>query len=234
MKSRGYSLLFGLMICTSVLAFSPSRMDESDTLIRLQKPRFLVFYNPVKNCPALVVWSLSVTDLGRYRRPASQSFLIDNDCPRPRAKSSDYVHTGYQRGHLCPSADRSADIQLMRATFVMSNVAPMCPDLNMQAFAQSEDLSRSLARRGHRCLMVAGAIFGGDSLRQLGESTVTIPDSFFRACIVPDAPSMNIYWLFPNSSHAKRECIFRVSRSDFVATMRKRVKDILNSISEVW
>lgn len=194
----------------------------------------MVFYNPVKNCPALVVWSLSAADLGHYRRPASQSFLTDHDCPRPRAKSSDFVHTGYQRGHLCPSADRSADIELMRATFVMSNVAPMCPDLNMQAFAQSEELSRSIVRHGYRCMMLAGAIFGSDSLRRLGESSVMIPDSFFRACIVPDAPSMNVYWLFPNSDNAKRECTFRVPRSNFVATMRQRVKDILNAISEKW
>lgn len=234
MKSRGYALLFGLMICACAQAFSPSRLDESDSLIRLQKPHFLVYYNINKNCPALVVWSLTKSDLGHQRRPASQSFLTDPACPRPRAKSSDFTRSGYQRGHLCPSADRSADIQLMRATFVMSNVAPMCPDLNMQGFAQAEEHSRSLAWANHRCLLVAGAFFSSDSLRYLNKSSVGIPDSFFRACIVPDAPELSVYWLFPNDAKANREVIFRVSPEAFVSSLRRKVLDIIKTIYKSW
>jgi len=234
MKSRGLSLLFGLMICTSVQAISPCRTDESDSLIRLQKTRFLVYYNINRNCPALVVWSLTKTDLGHHRRPAGQSFLTDPACPRPRAKSSDFTRTGFQRGHLCPSADRSANVGLMRATFVMSNVAPMYPELNMQGFAQAEEHSRSLAWANHRCLLVAGAFFSSDSLRYLGKSSVGIPDSFFRACIVPDAPELSVYWLFPNDTKATREATFRVSSSAFASSLRRKVLDIIKELYKSW
>lgn len=234
MKSRGYSLLFGLMICVSMLAVSPDRPDESDSLICLQKPRFLVYYNINKNAPALVVWSLTKSDLGNHRRPSSQSFLTDPECPRPRAKSSDYVRSGYQRGHLCPSADRSNDTQLMRATFVMSNVAPMIPALNMQGFAQSEELTRSIARSGKRCLMVAGSIFGHDSIKCLVNSCVGIPDTFFRACIVPDAPALSIFWLFPNTAQVTRESPYRVPLMVFRSSMRRKIKIILDEICKIW
>lgn len=234
MKKGSVLLFVGLMICTSVQAFSPGRPDESDSLIRLQKSRFLVYYNINKNCPALVCWSLTKSDLGRHHRPAGQSFLTDPACPRPRAKSSDYTRTGYQRGHLCPSADRSANVELMRATFVMSNVAPMCPGLNMQGFAQAEEHCRALAWANHRCLLVAGAFFSTDSLRYLGKSSVGIPDSFFRACIVPDAPELSVYWLFPNDTQATREATFRVSSSSFASSLRRKVLDIIKELYKSW
>lgn len=234
MKKGSVLLFVGLMICTTVQAFSPCRTDESDSLIRLQKSRFLVYYNINKNCPALVCWSLTKSDLGHHRRPAGQSFLTDPVCPRPRAKSSDYTRTGYQRGHLCPSADRSANVVLMRATFVMSNVAPMCPGLNMQGFAQAEEHSRSLAWANHRCLLVAGAFFSSDSLRYLGKSSIGIPDSFFRACIVPDAPELSVYWLFPNDTKATREATFRVSSSAFASSLRRKVLNIIKEIYKSW
>ena len=222
------------MICTTVQAFSPIRPDESDSLIRLQKSRFLVYYNINRNCPALVVWTLLKSDLGHHRRPTGQSFLIDPECPRPRAKSSDYTRTGFQRGHMCPSADRSSSVQLMRATFVMSNVAPMCPDLNMQGFAQAEEHSRSLAWANHRCLMMAGAFFSNDSLRYLNKSSVGIPDSFFRACIVPDAPQLSVFWLFPNDAKATREVMFRVSPDAFASSLRRKVLDIIKELYKSW
>lgn len=234
MKKGSVLLLVGLMICTSVQAFSPGRPDESDSLIRLQKSRFLVYYNIDRNCPALVVWALSKSDLGHHRRPAGQSFLTDHACPRPRAKSSDFIRTGYQRGHLCPSADRSASVELMRATFVMSNVAPMCPDLNMQGFAQAEEHSRALAWANHRCLLMAGAFFSSDSLRYLNKSSVGIPDSFFRACIVPDAPELSVYWLFPNDAKATREVTFRVSPVAFASSLRRKVLDIIKDLYKSW
>lgn len=234
MKKGSVLLFVGLMICTTVQAFSPGRPDESDSLIRLQKSRFLVYYNINKNCPALVCWSLSRSDLGHHRRPAGQSFLTDPATPRPRAKSSDYTRTGYQRGHLCPSADRSANVELMRATFVMSNVAPMCPGLNMQGFAQAEEHCRALAWANHRCLLMAGAYFSSDSLRYLGKSSVGIPDSFFRACIVPDAPELSVYWLFPNDTKATREATFRVSSSAFASSLRRKVLDIIKELYKSW
>lgn len=234
MINRVFYLAAGLTIFAQAQAFSPERPDENDSLICLQKSRFLVYYNIDKNAPALVLWSLSASDLGNCRRPTSQSFMIDHECPRPRAKSSDFTRSGYQRGHLCPSADRSVSAQLMRATFVMSNVAPMRPVLNMQGFAQSEDLARHIAHSGHRCMMVAGSIFGHDSVRFLVRSSVGIPDSFFRACIVPDDTALSVYWLFPNDSQVTRETPFRVPRVRFLATLRHKVKNILDEFSKLW
>lgn len=225
-------LLFLSMVATiCAVATNPQRLDENDSLVFLQKPSFLIYYNIDKCTPALVVWKLSGAKLGRITRPASKGFAQDRSLPKPRAKSSDFTSTGYQRGHMCPSADWSANVDLMKATFIMSNVAPMTPTLNMVQWAQAEDYSRYLARHGYNCRLIAGAFFSGDSLISLGSSKIGVPDSFFRACIVPSCPRLSVYWLFANDHHQRAESACRVDRSRFLMSIRSKVRFYIDQLN---
>lgn len=230
MSKRVNVLLLGLMMCATGIAFSPQRLDENDSLIFLQKNSYIVFYNINRQIPALVAWNLTKKNLGQWHRPANVSFRQDADCPKPRAKAQNFVNTGYQRGHLCPSADRSADNAQMRATFVMSNVAPMTAVLNTVQWAQAEDYSRCLARYGHECHMMAGA-FISDSAQLLSVSSmIHVPDSFFRACIVHDAPQLSVYWLMANDTIRRSETACRVGRRRFLMSLRKKVRIIFDNL----
>lgn len=230
MSKRVNVLLLGLMVCAAGYTFSPQRLDENDSLIFLQKNGYVVFYNIDRQIPALVAWNLTEKNLGRFHRPANVSFRQDAECPKPRAKAQSFVNTGYQRGHLCPSADRSADNVQMRATFVMSNVAPMTAVLNTVQWAQAEDYSRCLVRYGHECHMMAGA-FISDSVQLLSMSSmIQIPDSFFRACIVHDAPQLSVYWLMANDTIRRSETACRVGRRKFLMSLRKKVRIIFDNL----
>lgn len=223
-------LLLGLMICAAGYAFSPQRLDGDDSLIFLQKNSYVVYYNIARQIPALVAWNLTKKNLGRHHRPSNVSFRQDVECPKPRAKAQSYVNTGYQRGHLCPSADRSADNTQMRATFVMSNVAPMTVVLNTVQWAQAEDYSRLLAKYGHDCHLMAGA-FISDSVQLLSMSSmIQVPDSFFRACIVHDAPQLSVYWLMANDTIRRSETACRVGRRRFLMSLRKKVRIIFDQL----
>ena len=223
-------LLLGLMMCQAGYAFSPQRLDEDDSLIYLQKNSYVVFYNIDRQIPALVAWNLTKKNLGRHHRPANISFRQDVECPKPRAKAQSFVNTSYQRGHLCPSADRSSDNAQMRATFVMSNVAPMTAVLNTVQWAQAEDYSRCLARFGYDCHLMAGA-FLSDSAQLLSMSSkIHVPDSFFRACIVHDAPQLSVYWLMANDTIRRSETACRVGRRRFLLSLRKKVRVIFDTL----
>lgn len=228
---RRVSVLFlGLIMCAAVWPFSPQRIDESDSLIFLQKNGYIIYYNIDRQIPALVAWNLTKKHLGRWHRPANVSFRQDVNCPKPRAKAQSYVNSGYQRGHLCPSADRSADNVQMRATFIMSNVAPMTPQLNTIQWAQAEDYSRCLVRYGHECHLMAGA-FLSDSAKLLSMSSmIHVPDSFFRACIVHDAPQLSVFWLMANDTIRRSETACRVGRRRFLMSLRKKVRIIFDQL----
>lgn len=230
MVRRVSVLLIGLTMCAAGFTSSPQRIDDDDSIIHLQKNGFVIYYNIDRQIPALVAWNLTKKNLGRDHRPSNISFRQDIKCPKPRAKAQSFVNSGYQRGHLCPSADRSADVTRMRATFIMSNVAPMTPALNMVQWAQAEDYSRSMARYGHECHMLAGAFLSEEVQLLSLSSMIHVPDSFFRACIVHDAPRLSVYWLMANDTIRRNESACRVSRRRFLMSLRKKVRIIFDQL----
>ena len=77
----------------------------------------------------------------------------------------DYAGTGYDRGHMCPSAHRTASEEANVATFVMTNMQPQLHTLNAGPWKSLETWERKLASTSgsrHRALrsQVAAATFG--------------------------------------------------------------------------
>lgn len=64
-------------------------------------------------------------DIGETER---RQFYPDPEISTPTPK--DYTNTGYDRGHLCPSKDRSDTVQNNQAVFTMLNIFPQAPDNN--------------------------------------------------------------------------------------------------------
>ena len=44
--------------------------------------------------------------------------------------TTDYSGSGYDRGHMCPSADRTVTVADNQQVFYMSNMVPHAPDNN--------------------------------------------------------------------------------------------------------
>jgi DNA/RNA endonuclease G (NUC1) len=44
--------------------------------------------------------------------------------PRFRSKNSDYLNSGYDRGHMAPAANNRSSTQTMQETFSLANVSP--------------------------------------------------------------------------------------------------------------
>ncbi len=72
----------------------------------------------------------------------------------------DYHDSGYDRGHLCPSADRQDSPSDNSLTFLMTNIQPQLHELNEGPWEKLEEYERELARRHDAELfIVAGGIF---------------------------------------------------------------------------
>jgi endonuclease G len=100
-----------------------------------------------------VSWCLKESDLGNAPRA---EFFPDPELPRSfkRVKPSDYNGSGFDRGHMCPHADRGATEQMSEATFVMTNIIPQSPPCNQKAWADLEDHCRDLVRKKHKTLYI--------------------------------------------------------------------------------
>lgn len=130
-------LIVAVMICLC-------KHDGLAQCIILVNPNYIVQFNPKTNLAEQVTWEVLPDNLGRLPRKKMR-FQTDWRTPRPRANTKHYTRSGYQRGHLCPSADFNSRYDLMRSTYLLSNIVPMRDTLNCRSWYQTEVRCRAEA-----------------------------------------------------------------------------------------
>lgn len=122
----------------------------------LIKPQYALSYNAYKRTANWVSWELSKTWLGTADR--QNDFRPDNTLPAGwnRILPTDYTNTGFDRGHLCPSADRTKTIEDNSSTFLMTDIIPQAPELNRESWTYLEDYCREIVKKGHKAYIIAG------------------------------------------------------------------------------
>jgi len=64
-----------------------------------------------------------------------------------KVRPNDYTGSGYDRGHIAPSADRTRNEADNSATFLMSNRMPQVPEINKGVWGDLEEYCRRLVER---------------------------------------------------------------------------------------
>jgi endonuclease G len=155
----------------------------------MQKPYFALSYNDQKGTPNWVSWHLSEYYLGKA--PRKQRFDTDSELPKEftHITHADYTDSGFDRGHMCPHADRALDKTMSYATFVMTNIVPQSHQNNAGAWESLEVYERYLAKKGKDLFIVAGPIGKGGAGSKgqettLGHGKVTVPEKVFKVILV--------------------------------------------------
>ena len=184
----------------------PTDADPSDDLV-LDKGTFVLSYNVKRKAANWVAWRLTAADLGTAKR--TKGFVEDLDIPLDaRARDADYRGSGFDRGHLCPSADRTSSPEANATTFVLSNVHPQTHDLNAGPWEKLEAHERDLAKRGYTVWIVAGALFGTQTMRG-----ISVPKASWKALIASrgpiDSTAVVIGVVIPNTTGILRDSFTR-------------------------
>lgn len=154
-----------------------------DYLIR--RPQYVLSYNPRRGVANWVAWNLNRTHFGDV--PRSPSFQADPTLPErfPRILSSDYTGSGYSRGHLVRSEERTATAEDNAATFLMTNVIPQHQDLNGGPWLDLErHLQDEAQRRGREIYVIAGGTFTADPPTLRDRGRVQIPEATWKIAVL--------------------------------------------------
>jgi uncharacterized repeat protein (TIGR01451 family) len=113
-------------------------------------------YSDNLGLPNWVSWNLTNTDLGSSGR--NSSFYTDTNLPPNfyRVTTDDYSGSGYDRGHMCPSADRTDSTNDNKLVFFMSNIIPQASGNNSGVWGTFEGYCRTLAESGNEVLITCG------------------------------------------------------------------------------
>ncbi|MBP3741643.1 MAG: DNA/RNA non-specific endonuclease [Treponema sp.] len=131
----------------------------------MEKPQFTLSYNNKTHNPNWVAWHLCAEDLGDADR--ANNFRPDQTLPLGwyAVRKADYKFTayGFDRGHLCPSADRTASEEDNSETFLMTNMVPQSPDNNRIVWVALEKYEREQVLAGREAYIFAGPVGRGGS-----------------------------------------------------------------------
>lgn len=164
----------------------PSPTSTSDPRSFLSvKSGYVLSYNSDRKVPNWVSWELDASELGSVNR--QDDFRPDDTLPAnlPQAALADYVNSGFDRGHMCPSGDRTQTIAANSQTFLLSNMVPQAANNNRGPWEELEAECRNLAGAGKQLFIVAGGAFSNTS-KPIG-SGVSVPDQTFKVVVVLDA-----------------------------------------------
>ncbi len=156
----------------------------------LLKPQFALSYHRSQGKPNWVSWHLTTRWLGSAAR--QDNFRPDSQLPPTwyRVTSASYAGSGFDRGHNCPSADRTSTAADNSATFLMTNMMPQAPRNNQRTWAGLEEFCRRQLQNGANELYVVCGSYGRGGTGSEGYKTtldqghVTVPARVWKVVVI--------------------------------------------------
>jgi endonuclease G len=168
---------------------NPSNAGASFSNLLLSKSQYAVSYNCYRGTPNWVSWQLNTSWLGSA--PRQDDFRADTTLPSGcyQVTSSDYTGSGFDRGHMTPSADRTNTVTNNSATFLMTNIIPQSPDNNQGPWAVLESYSRDLVNQGKELYIISGSYGTGGTgsngtKTTIANGNVTVPARTWKVIVV--------------------------------------------------
>lgn len=156
-------------------------------------------YNEKYEQPNWVQYTITPNDLNcEVKAKRKNNFKEDKSVITESASPQDYVGSGYDRGHLKPSADESCDQVQMDETFLMSNMSPQLPQFNRGMWKTLEAHVRDLALFNDSVKIITGGDLN-EPLKVIGDNKVGVPNYYFKIIYVFNKNSSDtIGYYLPN------------------------------------
>lgn len=159
----------------------------------IEKPQFILSYNRDRGTANWVSWYLA-TEWASRNVGRQDNFRADPDVPDAwgAVDGNDYSGSGFDRGHVCPSGDRTNTIANNSATFVMTNIIPQSPDNNRGPWVDLEEFTRSILESGEQEAYIIAGVYGEGGQGSSGNRTtingsnvnITIPSNVWKIIVI--------------------------------------------------
>jgi endonuclease G len=157
----------------------------------MEKPQYALAYHRDRGTAIWTSWHLdSSWTTGSGTR--QDDFRADTTLPAGwyQVQGTDYSGSGFDRGHMTPSADRLRSNADNSATFLMTNMIPQAPDNNQGPWANMENYLRTLVSAGNELYIISGGSgiggsgSGGGTTNTIASGHVTVPSQTWKVVIV--------------------------------------------------
>lgn len=160
---------------------TPDVANENNYL--MTKPQYSLSYNRSRATANWVAWRLDSSWMGGAQR--QDDYRPDPALPAGwyQVQDNDYSGSGYDRGHMCPSGDRTRSIPDNSATFLMTNLIPQLSANNQGPWEKFETYSRTLASQGKEIYIFSGVHGNAGTIAQ---GRIIVPTHTWKVVLVLD------------------------------------------------
>ena len=176
-------------------AVPDSRVPDNYLMV---KPQYALSYNSDMGRPNWVSWHLTGSGPTEWFGSVTR---VDTFRPDPmlplawyRVQAFDFASSGFDRGHMCPNADRDSTVPTMQSTFLMDNMIAQAPDNNQGPWAEMEQALRDIAGTTNEVYIVAGPSGVGGTgangfAEKIANEKVTVPAWTWKAALILPKPA---------------------------------------------
>jgi DNA/RNA endonuclease G (NUC1) len=170
---------------------TPTDADPSNDVL-ISREEYALSYNPQRGGPNWVSWDLSASDIGTRDRCncfSSDTALVRLGYGQFMYNGNSYVNSGYDRGHVQPSADATTTDGENARVFFMTNMLPQQHNLNAGPWEKLEIALRDSAKAGREVYVIAGGYYeNGTGLGSIrNEGKILIPNSTWKIAVLMPA-----------------------------------------------
>jgi endonuclease G len=151
---------------------------------KIEYTQYTVDYDSILRIPRLVYYKIEPDSLKYFGRDIfGPDYNVFN-----YTTPEDYYDSGYDRGHLFPSAS-AYSWDAMSESFYMTNITPQLPEFNRGVWKSLELHERSF----NSTTYVITGFIPQDRYDYLVGTNIAIPDKYFKVIYVPDEYIMEGY-----------------------------------------
>ena len=216
-----------LLLALLMHTVSISQIEKSIDNQIIRHSGFILSYNETCEQANWVYYKVTESDLENPNAVRSNRFIEDTLVITKSASQLDYYKSGYDKGHIAPSASFVHDQVLNNETFLMSNMSPQSPSFNRGMWKKLEIYERQLAYIFDTVYIIAGPIL--DSISEnIGKNQVCVPKYYYKIFIDSDWNVIDCYIMQNKKLYGKLSDFKTDIKSIETRTKIDIFKDILN------
>lgn len=159
------------------------------------KNGYSLSWNRTRNIPNWTTWRLDSSWIGSAN---DGNFAPDTSLPAGwyQVTPADYSEPVYDRGHMCPSGDRTITQPINTETYLMTNMVPQLPANNQGPWVDLENYCRTLAAQGNEIYIISG---GHGQALNAQNMPITIGATAQNRVVVPNV-TWKVVLVLPNGN----------------------------------
>ena len=164
---------------------TPTDADPSDDIL-IVRDEYALSYNPNRGGANWVSWNLDASHIGGIDR--CECYTPDPLLPPGvyRVVNFDYTGSGYSRGHMTQSFNRTVTLADNAATYLTTNILPQAAANNTGPWASFETYTNDRALAGEEVYIIAGGQYGSNPPTLKDEGKVAVPDYTWKVAVFMD------------------------------------------------